>query len=129
MQNEATRYNGWTNYETWLVNLWLDNDQGSQEAVTDLARECFSIEDEDHGASDLAARLEEFVAELYEVPTAGLIADLVNAALGSVDWREIATHAIDNILCTRCGGTGAVDAAMSDDDPCCPDCDGDGHTS
>ena len=24
-----TRYNGWTNYETWNVALWLGNDQGS----------------------------------------------------------------------------------------------------
>lgn len=24
-------YNGWTNFETWNVNLWLDNEQSSQE--------------------------------------------------------------------------------------------------
>ena len=23
---EATSYNGWKNYETWNVALWLDND-------------------------------------------------------------------------------------------------------
>lgn len=28
-------YNGWTNYETWNVALWIGNDQG----LYDLARE------------------------------------------------------------------------------------------
>lgn len=28
---EDKRYNGWVNYETWLVNLWIDNDQGEHE--------------------------------------------------------------------------------------------------
>ena len=28
MEKEGT-YNGYTNYETWAVALWMDNDQGS----------------------------------------------------------------------------------------------------
>ena len=29
-----TEYNGWTNYETWNVSLWIQNNQG----LYDLAR-------------------------------------------------------------------------------------------
>ena len=25
MSNPNTKYNGWTNYETWLCNLWFEN--------------------------------------------------------------------------------------------------------
>ena len=34
-------YNGWTNYETWNVALWIGNDQG----LYDLAREAGNYTD------------------------------------------------------------------------------------
>ena len=34
--SEPTTYNGWANYETWLVALWIDNDQ----RLYQLARYC-----------------------------------------------------------------------------------------
>src|SRR4051794_430341 len=33
------RYNGWTNYETWLVALWADNDEASYHYQQRLAQQ------------------------------------------------------------------------------------------
>ena len=33
-----TEYNGWTNYPTWAVNLWLCNDEGLDATLTEYAR-------------------------------------------------------------------------------------------
>ena len=35
---EDTSYNGWKNYETWNVALWIGNDEG----MYSLAKECGS---------------------------------------------------------------------------------------
>jgi hypothetical protein len=35
------RYNGWSNYEAWCVNLWIGNEEGSDRYWRGVARECW----------------------------------------------------------------------------------------
>ena len=32
----AAGYNGWINYETWAVNLWMNGDQGYYEQLCEI---------------------------------------------------------------------------------------------
>ena len=99
---ESKQYNGWTNYETWCVNLWLDNDPGSHDEWRERAQQAYddADHDEDDAANDIAKQLESWHDEMQEacgMPSSGLFADLLGAALSEVNWREIADHFIADV--------------------------------
>lgn len=71
-------YNGWTNKETWLVNLWLGDIFQSMQ---------------DEGEQITADLIEQTVDELVDDETknrVGFIVDLLNCALGEINYSEIA---------------------------------------
>ncbi|SRR5258706_14736974 len=95
-------YNGWTNYETWVVNLWLDNEEGTQSYWAERAEEVFRTSDADQyntkterAVSDLADELKREHEE-NTPDVSGVFADLLNAALSEVDWYEIAKNMVDS---------------------------------
>jgi len=68
-----TTYNGWTNYETWRVNL-----------------ELFDGDNVGYGSPD---GMREFAEQLIEESTdEGIGRDYALAFLQKVDWQEIAEH-------------------------------------
>ena len=92
--------NGWTNRETWLVNLWI-----SEGAIGDL----HGVEEQaryfaETGESSAPYRMGEWLREQVrgacdEYPTGdGLAADLLGAALASVNWDEIAEHYVEDAI-------------------------------
>lgn len=38
---EKKTYNGWTNYETWNVALWIGNEEGSYRYWQAVTQECY----------------------------------------------------------------------------------------
>ena len=73
------QYNGWTNKETWLVNLWL-----ADSLVTDSES---SMNIDSHWVREVA---EDVISGT--ISDFGLASDLLEMALANVNWEEIASH-------------------------------------
>lgn len=113
-QNEANiekenRYNGWTNYETWAVSLWIDNEHASQaywhQEAKRAIRESVHCEtvrggiwtSEEAARFHLAKQLKDEITDAGPDIGATVYTDLLQAALDSVNWQEIADNLITSL--------------------------------
>ena len=103
-------YNGWTNYPTWCVNLWLSNDEPLYREALGMAQETI---EEDESTSQywtldesrrfgLADRFkswvrDDLVPDLVPDLGASFVADLLGFALDEVDWEEIAVSWLESV--------------------------------
>lgn len=95
-----TTYNGWKNYPTWAVNLWLSNDEGLYHATLELVADTAEGVEatpystvEEYTRYLVADSLKCWVCDdLAPDLGATFSADLLGYALDCVDWNEIATH-------------------------------------
>lgn len=75
-------YNGWTNYETWLVNLWFG----------DSATEYFAEEKIKPTTYRVRAFIEDFYEDRRPTVEDGFMRDIVNSFMDKVDWQELSDH-------------------------------------
>lgn len=98
------KYNGWTNYETWAVALSIDNEQSSylywREEAERHYREAAKSDRVRKGACSaaqsatlaLAEQLRDEIRDDSPLDAPTVYTDLLNAALGEVDWYQIAVE-------------------------------------
>ena len=76
-------YNGYTNYETWVTALWLDNEPDTNEMLYDMANKANASK------WDLGDRLRAIVEEMMPDLGASLASDILHHAFYRVNWPEI----------------------------------------
>lgn len=103
---EETTYNGWKNYPTWAVNLWLSNDEPlyrealyrTQAEMVDPSHTSEHWDAEQTARFNVADMLKDWVTdELAPDLGASFASDLLGYALGEVNWEEIADSWIEQV--------------------------------
>lgn len=77
----AEKYNGWTNYATWRVNLEMCDYDGAS--------------DNDLDEYELGLSLRESALDFMSQEASGLALDYAEAFLADVNWYEIAERMIE----------------------------------
>jgi hypothetical protein len=75
-------YNGWKNYETWLVHLWITENEKTQAYWETKGKEATD-------EWELAGQIKDEIKE-GSPSLPGMYDDLLRSALDEVSWNEIA---------------------------------------
>ena len=102
-------YNGWKNRQTWLVNLWLNNEPSSQQALYDIANDAEELVDGSPAPIYMGAdTLMEYIMDrfhmveemkgFFEQDLSGMFLDLLSDAIWMADLDAIVSGAVDNYV-------------------------------
>jgi len=88
-------YNGWTNYETWRVNLEIFDDM--------TASDFDGADDAEVDIYDFSMQLKDYAEEIIfqQVPInqpSTLMEDYARAFLQDVNWYQIAEHMVNDYI-------------------------------
>ena len=108
-----TKYNGWTNYETWNFKLWLDNDEDLHNYIIGEIKKIKTIGTSHiHKVSEVSNFLRSYIED--NVPNLnvstrsqsvhglmsdknGFYNDILNAALRDINTYEIAESYLEDL--------------------------------
>ena len=94
------KYNGWSNYATWLIDTWLSNDEGTSNYVNELAEDAIKNAEADEDTTkkqDAIYKLSGMIKDMVEeanplADTATMYSDMVQYMIDSADYYEIAEN-------------------------------------
>lgn len=94
----SEEYNGWSNRETWAVNLWVTNDQGFNDYVNEAMKGAYDGEGENYRLDEVYRDAVESILDYDGAPSRDVA--IMKDDIGSmwrVNWRELAnTWVSDN---------------------------------
>jgi hypothetical protein len=110
-------YNGYTNYETWAVQLWIDNNESSSSYWRQVAAETYyhQASEQVHFSKveDAICLLTEKLKDSYNAGMEQLLsdgnstgtvwADLLNASVCAVNFGEIAKNLMESVVPSAVG--------------------------
>lgn len=87
--NQEKKVHGYSNRETWLAAIWIDNDEESNSHWRTRTLELVKTGDRDR-KSELPRELEGWSKGEQPEITSSLFSDLLTTALNNVNWLEVA---------------------------------------
>jgi hypothetical protein len=93
----SNKYNGWTNWETWNANLWIENDWRLAESYHWMAGDLLGSYEQDEATVRLAKIIENHFRDICP-EVEGFFSDMIDGAMREVNWREIAGHFVAEMI-------------------------------
>lgn len=93
----SSTYQGWSNYETWAMALWLDNEATLYHEVQRLAHNKHHRLSRTEAADELALAIKDIIDAATPDLGATVFADLLSASLEAIDWIEIAKSILEEV--------------------------------
>lgn len=93
----SEKYNGWTNYATWRINLEIFDGVDAQDFD--------GVDAADPNIYEISLQLKDYAEEIIfsecrydERRPSNLMEDYARAFLADVDWYEIAQHMVNDYI-------------------------------